>query len=710
MERSLRWSVVWAFFFVLWPSAQSSAQIINFEGDASERVYGKNLCDSLRTIQFRWGFSPSTGQPPTSLTLKMWLGSKDGPALFQGNVDLTQIQTNVNANPADPNFIGTIAVPFDGLLNRSKDTSRGLYNDDDKQTTLTIRDIIGYRRFLDEGKLTPYDDICKLSEARLGGELSADIFLEVTYASFQQIGGTGTQTISNNLSVRFDLSPPPKPDAPEVIIGDAKLDLRLNKVDAENYFSYDIYYSNQAFTSVEEQGVVKAATQITAANYTLLRLVNEQKYFIAVVAYDRAGNPSELSELVEASPIPLEDFFEAYKRNGGADKGFQGGFCFLATAAYGAYDAREVQALRALRDRFLMPSALGRAFVARYYRYSPPLATWIAKHPRARRIAQIALWPLVQMAYLWLWSPWLGILFTLGLASFFLWLSFSLTRKLWRMFYSSSSFSPHARPAVLHSLRLLGLPASTRKTPTKRLFSFFGLFLCLLLFLFGGASAHADVKESPRNFGIEFRGGPYFAKIDQETGLANNPFVSFFGEGPLPYLEVGFEWLFFKDMGSLGLGVSVGVSWAEGLALRPDGSQDPNNTTAFWMIPLRLELIYRMDYFANRYRFPLVPYIRGGLAYHIWLATDSAGALAKYQTTGGEEISGIGGRFGFHFGLGLQFLLDVLDPATARTFDIEVGVNRTYLFVEWAVSWIGILTPGLDLSDNSIRAGLMFQF
>ncbi|MEM1010032.1 MAG: hypothetical protein AAGJ35_13630, partial [Myxococcota bacterium] len=107
---------------------------------------------------------------------------------------------------------------------------------------------------------------------------------------------------------------------------------------------------------------------------------------------------------------------------------------------------------------------------------------------------------------------------------------------------------------------------------------------------------------------------------------------------------------------------------------------------------------------------PVVPYIRGGLDYNIWWITDPQGSIATYKDSNNQDISAFGGRFGFHFGAGIQILLDPIDPSTAKNFDNEVGVNHSYLFVEWAISWIGVLSPGLNLSDNSVRAGLMFQF
>lgn len=75
-----------------------------------------------------------------------------------------------------------------------------------------------------------------------------------------------------------------------------------------------------------------------------------------------------------------------------------GGACFIATAAYGSILAPEVRTLRAFRDAYLSTNMPGRAFVALYYRYSPPLAKIIAGSPHLRAATRFFIAPMSAVA------------------------------------------------------------------------------------------------------------------------------------------------------------------------------------------------------------------------------------------------------------------------------------------------------------------------
>lgn len=71
--------------------------------------------------------------------------------------------------------------------------------------------------------------------------------------------------------------------------------------------------------------------------------------------------------------------------------------CFIATAAYGTPMAQQVKILCRFRDKYLLTNAPGRKFVAFYYKYSPPIAEYIAKREWLRKMIRIILWPFVEL-------------------------------------------------------------------------------------------------------------------------------------------------------------------------------------------------------------------------------------------------------------------------------------------------------------------------
>ena len=75
--------------------------------------------------------------------------------------------------------------------------------------------------------------------------------------------------------------------------------------------------------------------------------------------------------------------------------GTSGIACFIATAAYGSPLEPHVAALRDFRDRYLQQTGFGRAFIAFYYRHSPPIAELIAAHDSLRLLARAVLTPVV---------------------------------------------------------------------------------------------------------------------------------------------------------------------------------------------------------------------------------------------------------------------------------------------------------------------------
>lgn len=65
--------------------------------------------------------------------------------------------------------------------------------------------------------------------------------------------------------------------------------------------------------------------------------------------------------------------------------------CFIATAAYGATDAPDVEILCRFRDDILRKSPFGRTLIAAYNRVSPPFARAIAPRPNLRAVVRVLI-------------------------------------------------------------------------------------------------------------------------------------------------------------------------------------------------------------------------------------------------------------------------------------------------------------------------------
>ncbi len=74
------------------------------------------------------------------------------------------------------------------------------------------------------------------------------------------------------------------------------------------------------------------------------------------------------------------------------------GGCFIATAAYGTPTAKQIDVLREFRDVVLLKSTVGSQFVALYYKFSPPVADFIAGHEVLRTmVRELLVEPVVRV-------------------------------------------------------------------------------------------------------------------------------------------------------------------------------------------------------------------------------------------------------------------------------------------------------------------------
>ena len=220
-------------------------------------------------------------------------------------------------------------------------------------------------------------------------------------------------------------------------------------------------------------------------------------------------------------------------------------------------------------------------------------------------------------------------------------------------------------------------------------------------------------KESPQNFALEIRGAPYWPQVDSDPALGGQtPYNQVFGSSALVYVGLEFDWqaLRIPHLGTLGPGIGIGYANASGKALfteEHNGTFVSGETTSLLMLPGYVVAVLRADALWRDVGIPFEPYVKAGLGYGIWRASNTLG------TSSYNGVNGTGGSLGSFVAVGLGFNLNVLDRYTAINFDDEMGINATYLFLEGTredLSGIGIQKDPLRIGSTNWTFGINVEF
>ena len=226
----------------------------------------------------------------------------------------------------------------------------------------------------------------------------------------------------------------------------------------------------------------------------------------------------------------------------------------------------------------------------------------------------------------------------------------------------------------------------------------------LILFLAVLAVPATASAVSPVYGNFEFKLGGWYPAIDDELSDAD-PFATHFGDSNLLIGELEFGAYFWQGFGKLGASISGGYSSVTGNALATDGT-DISDETSFSVWPFKANVLYRLDEWTKDDGFFLVPAVKAGLSMNYWNTRDTTGDLSS---TNGRQ--GDGWKLGYHFTLGIHLLLDMIDPSSAALFDLNWGINNTYLFAEFYVQRVDDFgSDGFDLSDEFFMFGINFEY
>jgi hypothetical protein len=271
------------------------------------------------------------------------------------------------------------------------------------------------------------------------------------------------------------------------------------------------------------------------------------------------------------------------------------------------------------------------------------------------------------------------------------------------------------------ALTLVGRRRRRRRDQAARLRRALSLALALGLPLAGAHAAQATInpdepspgltfggdrlppRESPRNWNLELRFGPYFPAVDSEfadRGDPARPFAEIFTTKKRLMVGIELDRQVSHRGGTWAVGVGLGHYQATASSLAADHVTRTGDSTSLSIIPLWVLAVYRADLLRERLGSPLIPYAKLGLGSAFWTVSDTA----KTGSTSGQTL-------GWNAAAGVTLDLSFLDEEGVRTMDQETGVNQVGLFFEVAHSaFDGFGSASvLHLGDNTWLAGLMLE-
>jgi hypothetical protein len=205
-------------------------------------------------------------------------------------------------------------------------------------------------------------------------------------------------------------------------------------------------------------------------------------------------------------------------------------------------------------------------------------------------------------------------------------------------------------------------------------------FLLVLAFLWPAFAAAEEL--TPQWFSLEFKGGVWIPTNGTTRGSLGSL-------APTGSVEFGF---LYKS--KFGAELGVGVILEDGTAFGATSGNPSGDKFDLLLIPIHNSFAFRADFKEDQL---FVPYVKAGPDYVLFR-----------ESLDGRSTSGV--KFGLHGALGLQILLDRIDPLS-NYMEKDVGVNDVYFTIEGRYGWINNFGGrGLDLSGLTATGGFLFEF
>lgn len=437
-------------------------------------------------------------------------------------------------------------------------------------------------------------------------------------------------------------------------------------------------------------------TSATATSLTIDGLQNGVAYKVALLVVDKYQNARGVYFTSTMTPVPATDFWEDLHGRGSKT---EGGLCLLAET-YGD-DSFLTNTLRAFRDDTLSGSPAGRWLSDAYYATMGKLGAYVHGSVILRLIAAVVLAPLVMLALLWHWLTLPGVIAVIALV----W--------LWRR---------RRRAVPLQVVRVAALAVMTMVALAPG-HAHAGGYQPYWEASDPGEDQNQVPADAPSliTWHAGIRLGPYIPDIDKQFGMEPGPYKQMFGGARvLPMLDV--DRILWTGFGQIGVGGSVGYMQKSAHEFTIDSLPTDNprargsDINKFRLIPLAVTATYRFTWLDDQYGIPVVPYIRGGLAYYLWWVSVTNGSLAKVCKGDGMEPScsqdkALGGSLGVQGSIGLAIRAERIDSSAATSMR-QSGIEHAGIYGELSLAKVDGFGSDTKLSvgDRTWFAGVDFEF
>lgn len=189
--------------------------------------------------------------------------------------------------------------------------------------------------------------------------------------------------------------------------------------------------------------------------------------------------------------------------------------------------------------------------------------------------------------------------------------------------------------------------------------------------------------------------------------MLDENYRKFYTEGPANLLEIEAGPQFFRVAE-----VDIGMGFFQELSYqRVEGDLDvsPGERTMLTQFPFAISLVGRAHILDEQ---PAVPFVGYGWDYVLW--------SEKWDNDVGTKDSLTGAKFGTHLSLGVDLLLDLIQPGRASFLEAQTGINDSWLTLEWrrqridarSRPWSGrtVEPDRLDFSGDAFLLGLKLDW